>query len=69
MSISEIRTDTGRMNITIDGKTYPPVMYGLSDFPAAASFTAQAQRNIARNAKAWIRIANVDTALCIGRHR
>ncbi len=53
----------------IDGKPTPPVLYGLSDFPAAASFSAQAQKNIAAFSRIGIKLVVVDSAIGIGWHR
>lgn len=69
MSKAEIHTESGKPTIFVDGKALPPVLYGLSDIPASDSNTAQAQRNIARFAKARINLVNVDTGLHLGWHR
>lgn len=53
----------------IDGKRTLPVLYGLSDFPAAGSNTAQAHRNIANFASRGIHLVTVDSALHIGWHK
>ncbi len=66
---TEIRSEQGRPTLYIDGVRTPPVFYGLSDIPASASDTAQAQRNIAAFAKAGISVVNIDTALSIGWHK
>ncbi|MDD6736383.1 MAG: hypothetical protein PUE13_08775 [Clostridiales bacterium] len=69
MSKIKISVKTHRPLITIDGKVVTPVLYGLSDFPAAASSTAQAHRNIARFGKAGINLINVDTSINLGWHK
>ncbi len=52
-----------------DGEILTPVLYGLSDFPAAASCSAYAQKNIAAFANAGIHLINIDTALHLGWHK
>ncbi len=52
-----------------DGKTAAPMLYCLSDFPAAASNTAYAQKNIKLFREAGINIVCVDTGLHIGWHK
>ena len=49
----------------IDGKPTPPVFYGLSNFPAAASFSAQAKK-IAAFSRIGIKLVGVDCAIGIG---
>ena len=69
MSKCEIRTELNKPSLYIDGRPVPPVLYGLSDIPGAKSNTAYAKRNIARFAKAGIRLVNVDTGLHLGWHK
>ncbi len=63
MAKMQVRQMWNKPTLTMNGQTIAPMLYGLSDFPAAASFTAQAQRNIAAFRQAGIRLVNVDTAL------
>ncbi len=66
MSKSEIRFNETRPELYIDGERVTPIIYGLSDFPAAGSGTAYAQRNIKRFAEAGIDLVNIDIELHIG---
>lgn len=53
----------------IDGRIIPPMLFGLSDFPAAASNTAYAQKNIKLFADAGINLVCIDTGLHLGWHK
>ena len=53
----------------IGGKIIPPMLFGLSDFPAAASNTAYAQKNIKLFADAGINLVCIDTGLHLGWHK
>lgn len=53
----------------IDGSIIPPMLFGLSDFPAAASNTAYAQKNIKLFADAGINLVCIDTGLHLGWHK
>ena len=66
MSNIKVKKELNKPTLTIDGSICAPMLYGLSDFPAAASFTAQAQRNIKAFRKAGIKIVNVDSGLRLG---
>ena len=66
MSVMKIEKKLNKATLTVDGEVCSPILYGLSDFPAAASFTAQAQRNIKAFRKAGIKIVNVDSGLHYG---
>lgn len=66
MSTIKVKKELNKPTLTIDGNISVPMLYGLSDFPAAASFTAQAQRNIKAFRKAGIKIVNVDSGLHLG---
>ncbi len=66
MARMQIHTKLHKPTLTIDTQTATPMLYGLSDFPAADSFTAQAQRNIAAFRKAGVKLVNVDTSLRLG---
>ena len=63
MSMIKVEKKLNKSTLTVDGQISSPMLYGLSDFPAAASFTAQAQRNIKAFRKAGIKIVNVDSGL------
>jgi hypothetical protein len=56
-------------SLMIDGRRVLPVLYGLSDFPAARSNTAQAKRNIVHFAAASINLVSADTCLHLGWHK
>ncbi len=53
----------------VNGRKTAPVLYGLSDFPGAASNTAYAQKNIRRFAEAGIDLVEIDTDLRLGWHK
>ncbi len=59
----------GKPTLSMDGSPIPPVLYGLSDFPAAASNTAYAFRNIRAFGDAGIRLVNIDAELQTGWHK
>ena len=59
----------GRPALMVNEKQLPPVIYGLSDFPAAKSNTAQAQRNIANFAAQGVRMVTADTNLSYAWHK
>lgn len=69
MSTKKINTAHGSPRFETDGKLLPPVLYALSDFPAAASNTSYAERNIRRFAKAGIGLVCIDTGLHLGWHK
>ena len=52
-----------------DGKTIPPVIYALSDIPASASYSAQANRNIKNFGEAGVNLVAIDANLAIGWRR
>ncbi len=68
MSKSEIRFN-GNPKLYIDGKQTAPVIYALSDFPAAGSGTAYAQKNIKNFSDIGIKLVNIDTELRTGWHK
>ncbi len=68
-NIYAVENIDGAPRITVNGERISPVLYGLSDFPAAASNTAYAQRNIAAFKKAGIDLVNIDTELRLGWHK
>lgn len=53
----------------INGKRVPPVLFGLSDFPAARPDIAYAQKNIGEFAKAGINPVALDANLCQCFHK
>ena len=65
----QIKKENGKMNLYIDGKVTPPIIYGLSDFPGAASNTHYAYRNIQNFAKCGIHLVEADSALHLGWHK
>lgn len=67
--VSEIRPEHGVPALYINGKRELPVIYGLSDFPAANSNTAQAFRNIRNFAAQGIHLVQVDSNLLLGWRR
>ncbi len=69
MSNFTITLADGAPRLCEDGKRLAPVLYGLSDFPAAASNTAYAAKNIAAFARAGVRLVNIDTELQLGWHK
>ena len=66
---TEITNKSGAPRLLIDGKLTPPMIYCLSDFPAAASNTAYAHKNIKLFSDAGIDQVCVDTGLHIGWHK
>lgn len=64
-----ISNEKQKPTLHIDGKEVPPVLYALSDFPAARAGTAYAQKNIARFAEAGVNLVAVDVALHRGWKR
>ena len=66
MSKFQVKVENNKAQLFIDGKNTPPVMYGLSDFPAARSNTAYAQKNIAQFREAGINLVSCDSSLCLG---
>lgn len=69
--MQDIRIDTtpNCPSLVIDGRRVLPILYGLSDFPAARSNTAQAKRNIVHFNKAGIGLVSADTCLHLGWHK
>lgn len=65
----QITNDLGAPRFRIDGKVVTPMLFGLSDFPAAASNTAYAQKNIKLFSEAGIDLVCIDTGLHIGWHK
>jgi hypothetical protein len=55
--------------LVIDDQRVLPILYGLSDFPAARSNTAQAKRNVVHFAAAGIDLVSGDTCLHLGWHK
>lgn len=53
----------------LDSVDTVPLIYALSDFPAADSKTYQAQKNIKAFAKAGIKLVACDTNLCLGWYK
>ncbi len=66
MSKTEIRFNEKQPELYIDGKRVAPIIYALSDFPAAASNTAYAQKNIKSFSDIGIELVNIDIELCVG---
>ncbi len=66
---SEIRQEHGVPALYINGKRELPIVYGVSDFPAANSNTVQAQRNIRNFAQQGVHLVQVDSNLLLGWHR
>ena len=69
MSIKKINCEHGSPRFELGGKLLPPVLYALSDFPATASNTAYAERNIKRFSEAGIGLVCIDTGLHLGWHK
>lgn len=66
MSKFQVRKENNKAQLFIDGKNTPPVIYGLSDFPAARSNTAYAQKNIAQFGEVGINLVSCDSSLSLG---
>ncbi len=66
MSEFKVKKQNNKVQLFIDGKNTPPVIYGLSDFPAARSNTAYAQKNIAQFGDIGINIVSCDSGLHLG---
>lgn len=64
MNIYKIKNDTHKPVITANDKACAPVLYGLSDFPAARTNTYYAQKNIAQFSDAGVNLVNIDIPLC-----
>jgi len=58
-----------RPAILMDGKDLVPVVYALSDFPAANSNTYQAHKNVRAFAKQGINLVSCDTNLALGWYK
>ena len=67
--VNQIINDLGAPRFKIDGKIVTPMLYGLSDFPAAASNTAYAQKNIKLFSETDINLVCIDTGLHLGWHK
>lgn len=68
MAISKVVKNT-QPELYIDGKRVPPILYALSDIPAAASNTAYAQKNIKNFSSVGINLICIDTEIRIGWHK
>ncbi len=66
MADHKVKFSNNKPELYIDGKAVAPVIYGLSDFPAARSNTAYAQKNIAQFGEAGVNIVSCDSSLCLG---
>lgn len=66
MSEFSVKKQNNKVQLFINGENTPPVIYGLSDFPAASSNTAYAQKNIAQFGDAGVNIVSCDSGLHIG---
>ena len=66
---ARIKKESGRARLYIDGKLTPPIIYGLSDFPAAAANTHYAYTNIKSFGERGINIVTADSSLHLGWHR
>lgn len=66
---AQVKTTAGTPSLYINGKRVPPVLFGLSDFPAARPDTAYAQKNIGEFAKAGINPVALDANLCQCFHK
>ena len=64
-----VEQEHGTPILFINGKKTPPIFYSLSDFRAAKSDTAQAQRNIKAFSSCGIDLVCCDTNLCTGWHK
>ncbi len=64
-----IDSTLNKPSLCIDHQPVSPILYSLSDFPAAASFTHQAQRNILNFKEAGIDLVGLDVKLHTGWHR
>ena len=61
--------EDGKVNAYINGRRTPPVMYALSDFPAASSNTHYAFKNIQNFKRQGINLVCADSDLNIGWHK
>ncbi len=64
-----IQRHLSKPSLCVDGQTVAPILYALSDIPAASSASAQAQRNIAAFHEAGIDLVTLDIKLYIGWHK
>ena len=69
VNYANVKQEHGTPVLFVNGKKTPPVFYSLSDFRAAKSDTAQAQRNIKAFSDCGIDLVCCDTNLCTGWHR
>ena len=67
--VARLKNEDGKMNIYIDNMRTPPIMFALSDFPAAASNTHYAFKNIQNFKHQGINIVSADAELHIGWHK
>ena len=65
----KLEREDGKVNVYIDNKVTPPIIYTLSDFPAACSNTHYAFKNIQNFKLQGINIVSVDSKLNIGWHK
>ncbi|MBE5770887.1 MAG: hypothetical protein E7336_05915 [Clostridiales bacterium] len=65
----QVKFQNNRPELLLDHVSQPPVLYGLSDFPAARSNTAYAQKNIANFAAQGIHMVTADTNLAYAWHK
>ena len=66
---AQIITEGGRPQLYIDGERTSPIIYGLSDFPAAAANSHYAYKNIRAFGERGINIVTADSSLHLGWHR
>ena len=67
--VARLENEDGKMNIYMNNIPTPPILFALSDFPAAASNTHYAFKNIQNFKSQGINIVCADSALNIGWHK
>ena len=69
MKSSQVNSKSGSPALYVDEKRRVPILFGLSDFPGAATNTAYAQKNIANFAAQGVHLMTADVELCNGWHK
>ena len=69
MKSSQVNSKSGSPALYVDDERRVPILFGLSDFPGAATNTAYAQKNIANFAAQGIHLITADVELWNGWHK
>lgn len=67
--VARLENEDGKMNIYMNNIPTPPILFALSDFPAAASNTHYAFKNIQNFKSQGINIVSADSDLNVGWHK